>query len=201
MSDGICSRRRTVGAVPASVKPSVTGKAVPHFSGASGSRSITYLPRATLMIGAPGILLLEGENHSYMLLGSYNVPNPSLQITIVGRHNVHAMLDYSIHQAVICICALVVTSDSFEPGVFGNTQCKSIFLAQFLQFGKHAVGDDRNAFSIQTVHHGRNDLELVLDGVGNEVGVDKHRIRGGESCVVLEEKRRRSLRPVKISAV
>lgn len=31
---------------------------VAHFSGASGSRSITYLPRATLMMGAPGILLL-----------------------------------------------------------------------------------------------------------------------------------------------
>ena len=33
-------------------------KRVAHFSGASGSRSITYFPRATLMIGAPGILLI-----------------------------------------------------------------------------------------------------------------------------------------------
>jgi hypothetical protein len=29
-----------------------------HFSGASGSLSMTYFPRATLMIGAPGILLV-----------------------------------------------------------------------------------------------------------------------------------------------
>lgn len=33
-----------------------------HFSGASGSRSMTYFPRATLIIGAPGILLLKGQS-------------------------------------------------------------------------------------------------------------------------------------------
>lgn len=39
-----------------------------HFSGASGSLSMTYFPRATLIIGAPGILLRGGQ--SLILLGA-----------------------------------------------------------------------------------------------------------------------------------
>lgn len=44
---------------PAQSKAEIRMKKVTlHFSGASGSRSMTYFPRATLMIGAPGILLI-----------------------------------------------------------------------------------------------------------------------------------------------
>lgn len=41
------------------IMPTTTGSpCLPdHFSGASGRRSITYLPRATFIIGTPGILL------------------------------------------------------------------------------------------------------------------------------------------------
>lgn len=47
-----------------------------HFSGASGSRSITYFPRATLIIGAPGILLL-GVNLCPASIAKDNIPNSS----------------------------------------------------------------------------------------------------------------------------
>lgn len=105
------------------------------------------------------------------------------------------MFDESVDQTIVCIGALMVASDSLEARVFGNTQCQSIFLAQFLQLGKYAVGDDWGALGVETIHHGRNDIQFVLNGVGDEVGVNKNGIRGGEGRVILEEKRRWRLRP------
>lgn len=82
------------------------------------------------------------------------------------------MFDETIHKAVISICPFVITFDSLESRVLGNAQCQSVFLAQFFQFGNHAVCDDGCTLGIETVHHCRNDFQLVLDSMGNEVGID-----------------------------
>lgn len=180
-----------------------------HFSGASGRRSITYFPLATLIIGAPGILLMgilvfssfssSSRDLGLVVLctrraeGNSNLPNSSLEITIVCRHNIDTVLDDPINEAVIGICTLVIALDSLEARVFGNAQCQAVLLAQFLQLGNHAVGNDGRAFGVEAVHHGGDDFQLVLDGMGDKIGIDEHGVGGCQGGVILEEKRRRSL--------
>lgn len=97
------------------------------------------------------------------------------------------MLDNTVHQTVIGIGSLVVTLDSLEPRVLGYTQGKSVFRAKLLQLGKYAIGDDRDTFGVQAIEHGWNDLEFVLNRVGDEIGIDQHGVWGGEGRVELEE--------------
>ena len=49
---------------------------------------------------------------------------------------------------------------------------------------------------VQTVHHGLDQLKLILNGKVDEVGVDDDVVRWTERSVVLEEERRRDLRAV-----
>lgn len=119
----------------------------------------------------------------------YYIPDTSLEVTIVRRNNVNAMLDDTVYQTVIGICSLVVTLDSLEPRVLGDTQGKSVFRAKLLQLGKYAIRDDRDTFGIQTIEHGRNNLEFVLNGMGDEIGIDKYRVWGSKRSIVLEEHR------------
>jgi len=135
---------------------------------------MTYFPRATLIMGAPGILLawmLEMESSD---TGMSNIPNPSFEITIVCSHNIDTMLDETIHQTIISICSLVVTFDSLKPGVFGYTQSKPVFWAKLLKFCQYAIGHDGDTFRIEAIHHGWNDLKFVLDGMGNKIGVHQY---------------------------
>lgn len=82
---------------------------------------MTYLPRATLMMGAPGILLIgRGENENSSK-GSGNLPDASLEIAIVRGHDVHAVFDDSVHQAIVGVGAFMVAFDSLESRVFGNS--------------------------------------------------------------------------------
>lgn len=99
------------------------------------------------------------------------------------------MLDDTVYQTVIGICSLVVTLDSLEPRVLGDTQGKSVFRAKLLQLGKYAIRDDRDTFGVQTIEHGRNNLEFVLNGMGDEIGIDKYRVWGSKRSIVLEEHR------------
>lgn len=103
-----------------------------------------------------------------------NVPNSSLQITIVGGHNINTVLDETIYQAVIGICSLVVTFDSLESRVFGYPQCESVFRAELFEFCQNTIGHDRDTFGIKTIHHCWDHLEFVLDGVGDEIGVNQN---------------------------
>lgn len=104
--------------------------------------------------------------------GSNSLPDASLEIAIVRGHDIHAVFDDTVHQTVVGIGTFVVALDSLKPRVFGNAKGETVLLTKFLQFGKHTVGNDGSTFGIETVHHSRNDLELVLNGVGDEVGVD-----------------------------
>jgi hypothetical protein len=103
-----------------------------HFSGASGSRSMTYFPRATLMIGAPGILLgqvsekFEQQSRRH---GGKGLPNTSFEVTIVSGNDINTMLNDTINQTVIRVRSLVVAFDSLKSWVFSHTQGQTVFLA------------------------------------------------------------------------
>lgn len=102
-----------------------------------------------------------------------NLPNASLEITIVGGHNVDTVLDQTIHQAVIGICSLVVAFYSLEPRILGYPQSKSIFGAELFKFGKNAIRDDGNTFGIEAIHHCGNHFQFMLNGVGDEIGINQ----------------------------
>ncbi len=81
------------------------------------------------------------------------------------------MLHDPIHNAIIRIYTFMVTLQSLPPLIPRDPERNAVFLAQFLQLRHDAVGDDGDAFGVEAVHHGGEQLELVLDGVREEVGV------------------------------
>jgi len=54
-------------------------------------------------------------------------------------------------------------------------------------------------FSVKAVHHRGNQLQLVLNGKVDKVGIHNYVIRRTKLCVVLEEQSRRRLRPKNIN--
>ena len=79
------------------------------------------------------------------------------------------------------------TAHPLPPLIPGNPQRDPVLGAQLLQLGHDAVGDDDAAGCVQGIHEGGQEIELVLDGVGEEVGVEEDGVRGLEGGVVLEE--------------
>ena len=97
------------------------------------------------------------------------------------------MLHHAIHQAIIGIHPLVLTLQPLPTLVSRDAQRDTVFWPQLLELGHHAVGDDGCAFRIQAVHHGGQQLEFGLHGMGEEVGVDKDRVGWDKAGVVGEE--------------
>merc|ERR1712146_354724 len=62
-----------------------------------------------------------------------NLSDSSLQVLIVGAHNVALMLDYSIVDAIIGICALVLACQSMKSRILRQSQCQSISCAHLLE--------------------------------------------------------------------
>ena len=82
---------------------------------------------------------------------------------------------------------LVRTRHPLPALIPGNPQGDPVLGAQLLQLGHDAIGDDDAAGCVQGVHQGGQEIELVLDGVGEEVGVEEDGIGRLEGAVVLEE--------------
>ena len=97
------------------------------------------------------------------------------------------MLHHPVAEAVVGVHALVVALQPLPPLVPRNLQRDPIAGSELLELGHDAAGDDGRALGVEAVHHGGEELELVLDGVGEEVGVDQDRIGGLQGGVVLEE--------------
>ena len=97
------------------------------------------------------------------------------------------MLHHPIHEAIIRIDPLVIAFQPLPALVPRDPQRDPVFLPQFLQLGHDAVGDDGDAFRVQAVHHGAQQLELVLHRVAEEIGVDEDGVGRDEGGVVLVE--------------
>jgi hypothetical protein len=82
-------------------------------------------------MGAPGILLrkINVRMINPIFSSPQNIPNTSLEIAIVGSDNIDTVLDDTVDETVICIGTLVVTLDSLESGVLGDTQGETVFRA------------------------------------------------------------------------
>jgi hypothetical protein len=93
------------------------------------------------------------------------LPNSSLQVPIICCNDIDAVLHDAINEAIICIRAFVVAPYPFKSRILRNTQSESVFLPKLFQFCKDTVGDYGYALGVQTVHHGRNNFELMLDSM------------------------------------
>ena len=105
----------------------------------------------------------------------------------------------SIDNTVVGVGALMATLETFPSLVSGDPQCYSVLRAQLLQLAHNTICDNRNAFGIQAVHHGGQHLELLLNSVGEEVGINEDLVWRDEGGVVLEEESGGYLWPIVIS--
>ena len=108
------------------------------------------------MIGTPGILR-----------------DPALQVPITRRHDVTLVRLHSPHQTVIGIRAFVTAFQTLEARVLGHTQRDAVLGAELLELAQHAVGDAGDGLGKETGHGGGDEVEFVLDGEVDEVGVDQ----------------------------
>lgn len=118
-----------------------------------------------------------------------NLPDPPLQIAIVGRHKIDPVLQHPLHDAVISIRALVIALQALPALVPRNPQRNPVLGPQLLQLGHDAGGDDGRGFGVQQVHEGLVELELGVHRVREEVGVDEDRVGRAQGGVGLEEQR------------
>lgn len=81
----------------------------------------------------------------------------------------------------------MVTLQPLEARILRDAQRDAVLRAQLLQLRQHAVRHEGDAFGVQAVHHRRDDVELVLHRVREEVCVDEDGVGGREGRVVLEE--------------
>lgn len=103
-----------------------------------------------------------------------NIPDTSFEIAIIGGHNVNTVLNEAIYQAVVGIGSFMIAFDSLKPRVFGYPQCKSVFRAKLLEFRHDTIGHNGDTFRIQAIHHCWDHLQFVLDGMGDEIGVNQN---------------------------
>ena len=101
-----------------------------------------------------------------------NLPDPTPQLLITGRHNKTPPLRHHLHQTIIGITPLAIAGNAFKTRILRHTQGHFVFGAEFFEFSHDTVGDAGNAFGKETIHHGPHDFHFVPDGKVNEVGVD-----------------------------
>lgn len=87
----------------------------------------------------------------------------------------------------------MIAPQPLPPLVSRDAQCDPVFRAELFQLRHDAIGDDGDTFGVEAVHHCLEQLELVLDGVGEEVRVDEDGVGRDEGGVVLEEEGRGDL--------
>lgn len=116
-----------------------------------------------------------------------HLPQPPLQIAIVGRDDVDAVPLHAVHDAIVGVHALVVALQTLPALVTGDAQGNAVFGPEFLEFGHDARGDCGDAFGVEGVHEGGEEVEFVGDGVGEEVCVEEDGVGGLEGGVVGEE--------------
>jgi hypothetical protein len=58
--------------------------------------------------------------------------------------------------------------------------------------GRRQEGEEARTFSIEAVHHARNEFKLVLEGEVDEVGVDENAVGRDEGGIMCQEQMRRN---------
>lgn len=94
---------------------------------------------------------------------------------------------------------LTIAVEPLESWVLGNLEREPVLWSQLFQLGENAISDGRYAWRVsagkhsrltlchQAVHHPLHQLDLVLDGKVDEIGIDEDAVRRPEIRVVREK--------------
>ncbi len=107
-------------------------------------------------------------------------PDSSLQVLITRTHNIHSVLLHSLNDTVVSIGAFVVAFESFEPGILGDLERDSVLDSELFELSDHTVSYVGYTLAQETVHGGLEDIELVLDGEVDKVGIEQDPVRWPE---------------------
>lgn len=129
-----------------------------------------------------------------------NLPNPPLQIPVIRRNQIDPVLLHAVHNAVVRIRALVIALQSLPALVSRDAQGYPVLGAELFQLGHDAGCDYGRGFGVEQVHEGFVELELGVDGVREEVGVDEDVVGWPKGGVGLEEEGGRDLRAGRVLA-
>lgn len=138
------------------------------------------------MIGTPGIFLtrrfssLSSSPSQYgqcrrkpvVVQGSLDSNHFKLMFILTGSKDVDFVSLQSVNNAVISIDTFMSTLQAFPSLISCDPQSNPIFGTQLFEFGHNAIGDDWNAFGIETVHHCRKHVKLLLDRVRQKIGIN-----------------------------
>jgi hypothetical protein len=94
-----------------------------------------------------------------------DLPNSPLQIPIVGRHQINAMLHNAIDETVIRIRSLVVALQSLPALIPRYPESDAVFGPEFLELGHDAGCDYGRGFGVEAVHEGALEVEFRVHGV------------------------------------
>lgn len=119
-----------------------------------------------------------------------NLAYPSLQVGIARGDNIALVLPDALADAVVGVRAWMRARQPHEPRILRHPQRNPVFLSEFFQLCHHAIGDVRDTLRVQAVHHPLHQVNLILDGEVDEVGVHENVVRWTERGVVLEEQGR-----------
>ena len=99
------------------------------------------------------------------------------------------MLHHPLHDAIVGICTLVIALQPLPSFVACYAQGDAVLRTQFLQFCHYAGGYDGCCFGVEEIHERLIQLELSVDGVGEEIGIYEDGVGRAEGGVGLEEER------------
>lgn len=107
---------------------------------------------------------------------AWNFSYAPSQFLIARRHDEASPLLGHLDQTIICVASLTVAGDTLKPRVLRQPQGNLILGAQLLQLSHDTIGDARNAFSQQTVHHRANHIQLIPNRKVKEIRIDQDMI-------------------------
>ena len=121
---------------------------------------------------------------------TWHFSDPSFEVLIAGGSNEAPMLLHSLHNAVVGICSLVAAFKPLETGILRDSEGEAVLDSKFLQLCHDAVSDVGYALAEEAVHAGLEDVQFVLDGKVDEVGINKDAVWWSEGVVMREEETR-----------
>lgn len=118
---------------------------------------------------------------------TWHFSDPSFEVLIAGGNDEAPVLLHSLHNTVVGICSLVAAFKPLETGVLRDSECEAVLDSKFLQLCHDAVCDVGYALAEEAVHASLEDVQFVLDGKVDEVGIDKDAVWWSKGIVMCEE--------------
>ena len=115
-----------------------------------------------------------------------NFSDSAFEVLVAGGHDEASMLLHSFHNAIVGIGSFVAAFKSLKTRVLRDSEGETVLNSKFLQFCHDAIADVGDALAEEAVHAGFEDIQFVLDGKVDEIGIDEDAV-GWSECVIMRE--------------